>query len=95
MGFSAQVQNNQTGGGKGGPAPSSGPIDPSPKDGSSGHIPFESNGMPQGKGSRSFTYSPTSGQQTMGSPNPYPNTIGMGDNQPNQPMPQTGKGKGA
>ena len=42
MGFAAQVQNNQTGGGKSGPSPSSGAIDPSPKDGSSGHIPFES-----------------------------------------------------
>lgn len=94
MGFSAQVQNNQTGGGKVSALPNQGQIDPSPKDGSSGHIPFESNGMPQGKGGRSFTYSPTSGQQTMGSPNPYPNTIGMGDNQSNQKMGFGGKGKG-
>ena len=40
------------------------------------------------------TYPSTSGQQKMGSPNPYPNTIGMGDNQGNQPMPRSGGGKG-
>ena len=40
------------------------------------------------------TYSATSGQQQMGSPNPYPNTVGMGDNQGNQPMPRNGGGKG-
>jgi len=47
--------------------------------------------MSQGKGNRS--YSPTSGQPAMGQPNPYPNTIGMGDNSANTPS--TGKGKGA
>lgn len=41
------------------------------------------------------TYSATSGQQQMGAPNPYPNTVGMGDNQGNKPMPRSGgKGKG-
>lgn len=55
----------------------------------------QGNQQPQGKGGGSFTYSPTSGQQSMGSPNPYPNTVGMGDNQGNQPMPRSnGKGKG-
>ena len=55
----------------------------------------QGNNRPFGKSGQSFTYSPTSGQQSMGSPNPYPNTVGMGDNQGNQPMPQAGKGKGA
>lgn len=48
-------------------------------------------GMPMGKGNMS--YSPTSGQPAMGQPNPYPNTVGMGDNSANTPS--TGKGKGA
>lgn len=94
MGFSAEVQGNQTGSGKGGPVATSAPIDPSPKDGSSGHIPDQSNGMPSGKGDRSFTYSPTSGQQSMGSPNPYPNTVGPWDNANIQPLRSNGKGKG-
>lgn len=47
-----------------------------------------------GKGGSSFTYSPTSGQQQMGSPNPYPNTIGQWDNANIQPMQRSGKGKG-
>jgi hypothetical protein len=55
----------------------------------------QGNDRPTGKGASSFTYSPTSGQQSMGSPNPYPNTVGMGDNQGNQPMSSSnGKGKG-
>lgn len=36
------------------------------------------------------TYSPISGQPTMGQPNPYPNTVGMGDNSINTPT--SGKG---
>lgn len=93
MGFSPQVQSNQTTGQPSGFIPPSPQINPNPFDGGSGNMPESSNGLPKGKNS-SFTYSPTSGQQAMGSPNPYPNTIGMGDNQGNQPMPQVGKGKG-
>ena len=41
------------------------------------------------------TYSPTSGQPSMGSPNPYPNTIGPWDNANIRPFRGNGKGKGA
>jgi hypothetical protein len=55
-------------------------------------------GQQNGKSSsgQRYTYSPTSGQPTMGSPNPYTNTVGQWDNvsiqQPNQQ--RSGKGKG-
>lgn len=97
MGFAAQVQQPQTSqSGKGASAPQqSQNINPNPPDGGSGNMPDSSNGMPSGKGGRSFTYSPTSGQQSMGSPNPYPNTIGQWDNASIQPFRQSnGKGKG-
>ena len=101
MGFSTQVQSNQTSGDTSGKGQSGGfqqiaQPNPNPVDGGSGNMPPSSNGMPRGKGGQqSFTYSPTSGQQSMGSPNPYPNTIGMGDNRGNQPAHFGGKGKGA
>lgn len=53
--------------------------------------------MPQGKGAsgQKFTYSPTSGQPQMGSPNQYANTIGQWDNASIQrPVQRIGKGKG-
>ena len=53
-----------------------------------------SNNRPSGKGGSSFTYSPTSGQRQMGSPNPYPNTVGQWDNASIQPVQRSGKGKG-
>jgi hypothetical protein len=51
----------------------------------------------QGKGAsgQAFTYSPTSGQPQMGSPNQYANTIGQWDNASiQQPVQRIGKGKG-
>lgn len=54
--------------------------------------------MPQGKGpsGQRFTYSPTSGQPSMGSPNRYTNTVGQWDNASVMPQPvqRSGKGKG-
>lgn len=106
-GFSAQVENGQNGqpSGKGGPAAqATQSVDssaaPKPLDGIQNAY-FAQAPMPSGKGNGmqgqqgSVTYSATSGQPSMGSPNPYPNTIGMGDNQGNQPMSSGGKGKGA
>jgi hypothetical protein len=84
-GFSAQVQQGQTSGG--------GKFDqleaPAP----------QSTGTTQMQGANGvITNSATSGQPSMGAPNQYPNTVGQWDNavqQPNQSMPQLGKGKGA
>lgn len=57
------------------------------------------NTSPQGKGAsgQKFTYSPTSGQPTVGVPNQYTNTVGQWDNANIQPSFQPrsgGKGKG-
>jgi len=43
-----------------------------------------------------ITNTATSAQPSMGSPNQYSQTIGLGDNQqqPQSPTPQAGKGKG-
>lgn len=49
---------------------------------------------PAGKGVSS-TYSPTSGQPSIGSPNQYSNTVGQWDNANIQPQSSSGgKGKG-
>lgn len=51
----------------------------------------------QGKGAsgQAYTYSPTSDQPSMGSPNQYTNTIGQWDNaRISQPNRGFGKGKG-
>ena len=84
-GFSAQVQQGQTsGGGK--------------FDQMDGTKP-QSMGAPELQGVNGvITNSATSDQPSMGAPNQYPNTVGQWDNavqQPNQSMPQLGKGKGA
>lgn len=51
--------------------------------------------QPQQGQQGAVTYSSTSGQQQMGSPNPYPNTIGQWDNASIQPSRRIGgKGKG-
>ena len=93
MGFSSQMHSPQ--GGKMGnqnvqsqPSAGKGSSNPPPMQGQRGDV----------------TYPSTSGQQQMGSPSPYPNTISMGDNASNgQPSfgggqyagPRGGKGKGA
>jgi hypothetical protein len=41
------------------------------------------------------TNSSTSGQPRVGQANPYPNTVGMGDNTQQQPNQAQAKGKGA
>jgi hypothetical protein len=89
MGFSAQVQSPQTGGGKGqAPAPQAETqINPNPVDGTP-------TPQPMGKGGAQ-TNSATSGQPRMGAPNQYPNTVGQWDNtQQQRPMAGGGKGKG-
>jgi hypothetical protein len=81
MGFSAQVQQSQTGAGKGGPVAETQPYPDAPK--------------PMGKGGAQ-TNSATSGQPTMGAPNQYSNTVGQWDNTEQQTQqPMQGKGKGA
>lgn len=103
MGFSAQVQQGQTGGGgKNGPLASAAqqmtdttqptPSNPQPLDGiNNGYFPQAP--KPMGKGGVQ-THSATSGQPTMGAPNQYPNTVGQWDNTQIQPVRQQGKGKG-
>jgi hypothetical protein len=89
MGFSAQVQSPQTGGGKGqAPAPQAETqINPNPMDG-------KPTPQPMGKGGAQ-TNSATSGQPTMGAPNQYSNTVGQWDNtQQQRPITGGGKGKG-
>ena len=110
MGFSAQVQQPQTGGGKSGSVPQvANQVDNSVnKPLQASFVPDQNidqgygdplqNSHPSvGKGMSGgqATYTPTSGQQKMGSPNPYPNTIGQWDNASIQPMQRSGKGKGA
>ena len=50
----------------------------------------------KGASGQKFTYSPTSGQPTVGAPNPYTNTVGQWDNATiQQPATRSGgKGKG-
>jgi len=50
----------------------------------------------KGASGQKFTYSPTSGQPTVGAPNPYTNTVGQWDNATiQQPASRSGgKGKG-
>ena len=80
-GFSSQVQQPQTSGGKGTPVAETQPVPEQPK--------------PMGKGGAQ-TNSATSGQPTMGAPNKYPNTVGQWDNTQQQTQqPMQGKGKGA
>ena len=98
MGFSAQVQSPQTSGGKTGPMASAASSVANSQPDNTPDVGSPSFGAPQGKGAsgQRFTYSPTSGQPAMGSPNQYTNTIGRWDNasiqQPTRQ--QSGKGKG-
>ena len=84
MGFSAQVQQPQTSGGKGqAPAPQA------------ETQPFPQQPRPMGKGGAQ-TNSATSGQPRMGQENQYSNTVGQWDNTQQQTQqPMQGKGKGA
>lgn len=91
--LSASVQKSTNSSGKGSPQPQQPQqtFQATVPDGTSGN-PF-----PQGKGAsgQRYTYSPTSGQPQMGSPNQYTNTIGQWDNASVMPQPaQRGKGKG-
>lgn len=88
-GFASQVQQPQTGGGGKGQAPMP-QADTQPNSNPNAGTP-----QPMGKGGAQ-TNSATSGQPTMGAPNQYPNTIGVGDNSQQQTQrPMQGKGKGA
>ena len=97
MGFSSVVQNSPIG--------QVGPLSrPSGKNGFADSQPPQQptySAMPQqssGKGGQQgqVTYPVTSGQQQMGMPNQYSNTVGQWDNAQIQPMRQSGgKGKGA
>jgi hypothetical protein len=85
MGFSAQVQQGQTGGNGKGSSQDFEPI----------QEVSQQTPQPMGKGGAQ-TNSATSGQPIMGAPNQYANTIGVEDNteiQPQQPQ-SGGKGKG-
>ena len=85
-GFTAQVQQGQTSGG--------GKFDQINKPQTQ-----ESSPLPPIQGANGvITNSATSGQPNIGDANQYSNTVGQWDNatqQPNQSMPQAGKGKGA
>ena len=88
MGFSAQVQSPQTGGGKGQAPQAETQVNPNPVDGTP-------TSQPMGKGGAQ-TNSATSGQPRVGAPNQYPNTVGQWDNTQQQTQrPMQGKGKGA
>lgn len=91
MGFLASVQQPQTSGGKGAP--------PTPFQQTPDSAPNQQPSYGQGKGAsgQRYTYSPTSGQPAMGSPNQYTNTVGQWDNASVIPRPvqRSGKGKGA
>lgn len=101
-GFSAQVQQPQTSGGKGAvssidqanSATAQQTSQPQPLDGiQNGYFPQSP--RPMGKGGAQ-TNSATSGQPRAGMPNQYSNTVGQWDNaqiQPQQPS-YGGKGKG-
>ena len=85
MGFSSHMQPHQSG--KSGsqnvqqqPSAGKGGSNPPPMQGQQGNV----------------TYPSISGQQQMGSPNQYPNTVGQWDNANIQPLQSnSGKGKGA
>lgn len=88
---SASVQSPQTSSGKG----LSGMVENVAKQAQP--APMQTQDMPQGKGAsgQRYTYSPTSGQPSAGSPNQYANTVGQWDNaQISQPTRRSGKGKG-
>lgn len=87
MGFSSQVQQPATGhsSGKGGASQPQQPNYSVMQNQSSGK------GGQQGQ----VTYPSTSGQQQMGMPNQYSNTVGQWDNAQIQPNRPSGKGKGA
>lgn len=91
MGFSAQVQQAQTGAGKGqAPAPSQSSLVQS----QGIQTNWGASPRPMGKGGVQ-TNSATSGQPQMGAPNKYPNTVGQWDNKSQQPnFGGGGKGKG-
>ena len=57
---------------------------------------FGQTGTGKSSSGQAYTYSPTSGQPTMGSPNQYTNTVGQWDNASIMPQPtrRSGKGKG-
>ena len=93
MGYSAQVQQAQTSGGKGqAPVPTQSslpPAQPSIQTNWGASAP-----QPMGKGGVQ-TNSATSGQPRMGQQNQYSNTVGQWDNTQIQPVQRNGKGKGA
>ena len=90
MGFSAQVQQPQTGGsGKGSPVASAVQQVAEPQSTQQ----FAQLPQPMGKGGVQ-TNSATSGQPRMGMQNQYSNTVGQWDNTQIQPAQQHGKGKG-
>lgn len=96
-GFSAQVQQGQTGGGKG-LGPNDGVMTPNQPVGNPQDLPSPSSGKggQQIQGSQGVsTNSATSGQPSMGAPNQYPNTVGQWDNTQIKPTNSGGKGKGA
>lgn len=85
MGFSSTVQSNQTSGPRTASMQPGPQINPLPTDGASGNLPSGYNGA--------ITYSATSGQPSLGAPNPYPNTVGQWDNQTQiDPVKMIGKG---
>ena len=94
MGFAAQVQKAQTSGGKG-QSPATFSQTPDSVANQSVSLPAQQN-SPQGKGAsgQRYTYSPTSGQPSMGSPNQYTNTVGQWDNASVMPQPVQQRGKG-
>lgn len=91
-GFTAQVQNDQTGqpSSKGGGQSYN--TSPKPLDGIENAY-FAQAPRPMGKGGTQ-TNSATSGQPTVGAPNKYSNTVGQWDNTQQQLQSQSGGGKG-
>lgn len=123
MGFSSQVQQPQTSGGKGSGPSSVGQMfqgmgndfnkaSPTGQSGLGAALGgfgseisqqpqvsssvYQDDFKPHGKGAsgQRFTYSPTSGQPSMGSPNQYTNTVGQWDNASVMPQPVQQRGKG-
>lgn len=95
---SASVQSPQTSSGKGSPMTRAiDVVDQFRPQTNQSSAPMQTQDMPQGKGAsgQRYTYSPTSGQPSAGSPNQYANTVGQWDNaQISQPTRRSGKGKG-
>lgn len=94
MGFSAQIQQAQTGAGKGqsqvARPPQASLVESQAIETNWGNSP-----RPMGKGGAQ-TNSATSGQPRVGAPNQYSNTVGQWDNTQQQTQkPMQGKGKGA